>query len=827
MQQSKLSFFGVAKGATAGVEKKREAPVVEAETSPKKAVTGADVAGSSAPPFPSKAVTSPKKEAGTEKKKEELAPKKGVSPDKDAAGKKRERDDEVVLVGEEGDDAVEIAAIIGSDDEEEDVSEEKEGEEGEKEPAKKATMAKKKTTVTAPSAVPKDNYDPVKDACWKKGQPVPYRALADTLALIEETSSRLHIIQHLANFFRSIICLSPSELLTAIYLSTNQLGPAFEGVELGIGESIIMKAIGETCGKTMPVLKQMYKDLGDLGTMAMESRATQKTLFTPQALTLQHVFKSFRSIAMMSGTKSGKEKSNTIKKLLVAAKGVETRYIVRSLQGKLRIGLAAKSVLVAMVHAIVLTPPDKSFPPRILNRAIEGPVRGAALKTLLEESVATVKEVYSEVPSYETMLPVLLNTETIGYGETIASLREQCSIKPGIPVHPMLAQPTRGITEVLDRFSETGFTCEYKYDGERAQVHLVKPGQMFVFSRNLEDNTGKYPDIVRDIPNALKDPAGITSFIVDCEAVAWDKAHQKRRPFQVLSTRRKKNVEATDVEVAVMIYAFDILFLNGKSLLKLNLQERRALLRDTFREVPDQFAFAEYRDCTTVEEVRDLLEKSIAEDCEGLMVKTLTYNSTYEPSKRSFNWLKVKKDYLEGMTDSLDLVPIGAWYGHGKRTGVYGGYLLACYNDEDEEYQSISVVGTGFSDAQLKEFTDLLARTVVEHKPKYVRVGEGKQAKPDVWMTPTVVWEIKAADLSISPVHTAAAGLVHESKGIALRFPRIVRVRDDKKPEDATNSTQVAQLYSNQGSSKGTIGYGIENEQTRSLKQYKADTLAK
>jgi DNA ligase-1 len=187
----------------------------------------------------------------------------------------------------------------------------------------------------------------------------------------------------------------------------------------------------------------------------------------------------------------------------------------------------------------------------------------------------------------------------------------------------------------------------------------------------------------------------------------------------------------------------------------------------------------------------------------------------------------VKKDYLEGMTDSLDLVPIGAWHGRGKRTGKFGGYLLACYNDEEEEYQTISVVGTGFSDVQLEEFTKLLTPEIVEKKPKYYRVGEGKQAKPDVWLNPACVWEIKAADLSISPVHMAGCGLVHESKGIALRFPRILRVRDDKKPEDATTAQQVADMYQNQFSNTGSIGYGIDNDQQRSLKQYKADTLAK
>ncbi len=222
----------------------------------------------------------------------------------------------------------------------------------------------------------------------------------------------------------------------------------------------------------------------------------------------------------------------------------------------------------------------------------------------------------------------------------------------------MLAQPTRGISEVLDRMEESGgFTCEYKYDGERAQIHMVEGGKIRVFSRNLEDNTGKYPDLVRDVPLAIVDSANTTSFILDCEAVAWDKEKQKRRPFQVrmcacvcasvrllapvimkvtwfrlkyqiLSTRRKKNVDAGDVEVAVMTYAFDLLYLNGQSLLKSTLVERRKLLHATFAPVRDKFAFAQAMDCSKAEEVQELLEASVREDCEGLMVKTLLTNAT-------------------------------------------------------------------------------------------------------------------------------------------------------------------------------------------------------
>ena len=241
------------------------------------------------------------------------------------------------------------------------------------------------------------------------------------------------------------------------------------------------------------------------------------------------------------------------------------------------------------------------------------------------------------------------------------------------------------------------------------------------------------------------------------------------------------------------------------SLLHFPLVTRRALLRALFREVPGRFSFAMARESSDVEEIHAFLGESVAGGCEGLMVKVLAgADAVYEPSKRSLNWLKMKKDYMAGLTDSFDLVPIAAWKGKGKRTGVFGAYLLACYDADEEEYQAITKIGTGFSEEMLATLTAAMSAKAAPAKPRNVVVADALAADVDVWFDPddSEVWEVLAADLSISPVHKAALGKVDPAKGIALRFPRFIRRRDDKSPADATSADQVAQMYRAQSTTK-------------------------
>ncbi|KAG1331722.1 DNA ligase 1 [Cocos nucifera] len=596
----------------------------------------------------------------------------------------------------------------------------------------------------------------------------------------------------LCNAFRTVIATTPGNLLATVYLTANKIAPPHEGLELGIGEASLVKALAEAYGRKEEHVKKQNSELGDLGLVAKASRSTQRLMFQPKPLTIDKVFSAFLAIAKQlleshsfdkypftipnskdvsfivfkrpimvmafdllwckeSGANSHDKKKNHIKGLLVAATECEPLYITRLLQSKMRIGLAEKTVLVALGQAAA----------------------------------------YSETcpnPPLQTQSPL----EEVG-----------------VPIGPMLAKPTKAVSEIIDKFQGMEFTCEYKYDGERAQIHYMEDGSVEIYSRNAEWNTGKYPDVVSSISREKFIPAickptnsssavlfkkdTAKSFVLDCEIVAYDHEKQKILPFQVLSTRARKGVILSGIKVTVCTFAFDILYINGQPLLQEQLKVRRQHLYSSFEEVPGVFQFATATITNDVEEIQKFLEAAVNSSCEGLIIKTLDKDATYEPSKRSNNWLKLKKDYMESIGDSLDLVPIAAFHGRGKRTGVYGSFLLACYDEQNEEYQTICNIGTGFSESQLEERSASLRNKVIPTPKPYYRYAD--TVNPDVWFEPAEVWEVKAADLSISPVHRAASGIVYPNKGISLRFPRLVHVRDDKSPEQATTSDQVADMY--------------------------------
>lgn len=584
---------------------------------------------------------------------------------------------------------------------------------------------------------------------------------------------------------------NPSELTSVVYLCINRLGPEYEeGLELGLGESIIIKALAESTGRSVTQIKQDYRSVGDLGLIALKSRKTQATMFQPKPLSVQMVFKGLYEIATLTGKDSQNKKITVIKRLLTASRGSQAKFIVRSLEGKLRIGLAEKSVLTALAQAFVVWEFEKG---EKNNKTSFGTVRKPTSEEV-SKAEDMIKEVHCMVPNYGSIIDAAI-------AGGIDHVVETCKLTAGIPLKPMLAKPTKSITEILDRFHGEEFTCEYKYDGERAQVHMTSDGALRVYSRNMEDMSQRYPDIVSSIAQFGNKNKSTTSYILDCEAVAWDREQGKLLPFQVLSTRKRKDVEEDKITVRICLFAFDLLYLNGESLISKSLKERKELLELHFTPLTGHFAFAKSINSNNVEDIQTFLDQSMKDSCEGLMIKVLNGSeSGYEPSKRSRNWLKLKKDYIQGVGDSLDLVVLGAYYGKGKRTNYYGAFLLGCYNAESEEYETICKIGTGFSDEMLESVHTKLKETVITKPKGYYSYDTAPNSMPDVWFDPTMVWEVLTADLSLSPVYKAGIDLL--GKGVSLRFPRFIRIRDDKGVEDATTSEQVVEFYKRQSEEK-------------------------
>jgi len=636
-------------------------------------------------------------------------------------------------------------------------------------------------------------------ADFPAGKPVGFALVSDALRQIEALKgsgcgSRKKSTVILSNVFRVLLYSQPKDLVPTLYILINKVAPDFEDAELGVGDGGLIRAMCEVFGRSEVHMKNsiINGEAQDLGEVALLSRVSQKVLFMPPKLSIEKVFSEMKAIAACSGKDSGKTRKEKISKMLVASRGEEAKFIVRMLQGKLRIGIQIPTVLQAIAYAFQLTVPARG------GEAAVGDVRNVKGKkpTFSELEVAmtsmeeAVKRAFSEMPTFECLTNALMAGHN---GETLGSV---CHISLGIPVKPMLAKPSKGLGEVGERMAGKRFTGEYKYDGERAQIHVISRDDIRVYSRNSQNMTEKYPDVIKVVQDSLCD--NIQSCVIDSELVAYDQVAKKILPFQILSTRGSKNVSLENLKCNVCIYPFDCMLLNGKPMVRETLETRREALWSILKPTEGKVIFATYQNFDDLQEetIQAFLDESIAASCEGLMLKTLVDSATYQPSKRSLNWLKLKKDYLDGVGDTLDVVPIGAFYGKGKRTGSYGAFLLAIYNEEEEEFQTVCKAGTGFSDEDLVTHYEFYKERTTPVAESNYNVSD--RMKPDVWLEACQVWEIKCADLSISPVHTSAMGMKAPGKGIGLRFPRFLRIRDDKGPEDATNAEQVADMFENQ-----------------------------
>ncbi|UPR00090.1 DNA ligase [Chloropicon primus] len=611
------------------------------------------------------------------------------------------------------------------------------------------------------AAVEREDYDPLSDALWSSGQPAPYMHLAGAFDAISQTKKRLKISRILLNMFRSLLVLSPESTVASVYLTIGTLGAEFSKMTLDIGASTVSQCISEVTGVSRQRLRQAYNDEGDLGDVAVLFKSAQTTLMPVKPLTISDVFAKLERLAKESGGGSSTRKKQIATDLIRASKGPETRYMVRTLVQCMRIGANRTSILQSLARASVFHHHREGNP----------------TKERLDEAVDAFEKAYFLCPDIEEIVRELILKGAV-----------ESKLKPGIPVTPMLAKPSTGVENAVELMGEEEYICEYKFDGQRAQIHLEEGGKVSIFSRNLDDKTA-------------------SSCVVDCEIVAVERSSQGYRllSFQELSARPRGDAQKGSGDVA--LFVFDILHLDGNDTYALALSERHELLKRALPRRREGFVMlatsvAIPDDSNRVEATRSALLASLRAGCEGLMLKRLA--KTYEPGRRSDQWIKLKKDYCEELQDSLDLVPIGAWWGNGRKAGWFSPFLMAAWDPEREEFQSVCRVMSGFSDEFYKKSREFFDQHLIDGPKGYYNTGE----KPAVWFSPVETWEIRGADITVSPVHRAAFGKVHESRGLALRFPRFVRKRPDKTPEEATSSDQICEMFQAQ-----TVKCSLRNQQ--------------
>ena len=622
-----------------------------------------------------------------------------------------------------------------------------------------------------------------------KQSSLPFMDLITVLLKVETIkgeNSKDQIKELFAKLFVEIINNYPDDLPRVYYFLMSKIGPEYRSPEFGIGNGILEKIVSKVIGLSDKQLKDKLINVGDLGKVASEGKKNVQTMdkFTnfikigpSKPLLINQVLKVFHDVAGKKGKSSQDEKSKIICKLMFDANKDEIKFIVRSLQKSLKIGASFKTILSAFARAVC-----KLYKGKLDEKEI--------YKILLMS-----KNQLSDEDIYFNHIIDLIHSQ-----DNFNKLVDLCHIRPGIPVNPQLARPSNGINVIFSRFEKIPFTCEYKYDGFRGQIHYYN-NKTEIFSRNLENMTETYPDIVEYVNNFQKESQeknneqSINSFIIDCEMVAFDTKNNKILPFQQLTTRSRKNVDINTITIHVCMFVFDILYLNNEILINKTLRERREILYKTFKE-NEYIQFAKHLNSDNQEEIETFMTNSIDSGCEGLIIKAIDKNSEYMPGQRNFNWLKLKKDYLDtSLGDSIDLVVLGAQYGKGKRAGIYGSFLLGCYNDDSETYESVTMTGGGLKDSDLEDVYKTMKEHILQKIPSNYRLGE---VKPEIIFEPYMVWEIKTADLTLSPIYTAGSSIQKEGKGISLRFPRFIRMRTDKKPNEAITSDEIVNLYESQ-----------------------------
>jgi DNA ligase-1 len=572
---------------------------------------------------------------------------------------------------------------------------------------------------------------------------VKYETVAEAYRDLEAATGRLALIDRMAELLRAT---PDDELARVCYLCQGLIAPEFAGIDLGLAEKMAIRGVATAVGAEPDAVTAAVRSQGDLGEAAEALLPDRKP-----SLTVAEVVDTLHEIAAAEGPGSQGRKLDLLAGLLGRATPIEGRYVLRLVTGSLRLGIGTPTILDALVRVHAGGKADRPILERAYNICCD---LGVVAETLARGGLAAV---------------------------------EAMEVRPGNPVRVMLAQRLAEAEEILGRL---GGECaaEYKYDGVRIQAHRTADGEIELFTRGLERINNQFPDLVEAIDGAL----GPRAAIFEGEAVAYDAAAGELRPFQeVMFRRRKHGISEAVRDVPVSLFCFDLLYADGEDLTRVPYPERRSRLAGALT-LSDRIRLTTAVEVTTPAALDAAFEQAIADGCEGLMCKSVGPDSGYRAGNRGWQWIKLKRDYRTELSDTVDLVVVGAFTGRGRRRGLYGAVLLAAYDADADLFRTVGKCGTGFSDADLAELSTRLAPYQRDEKPALV----DSRQPADVWFEPGLVLEVLSAELTLSPNATAGWGQLKESSGLAMRFPRFTgRWRDDKGPRDATTTTELVDLY--------------------------------
>lgn len=583
-----------------------------------------------------------------------------------------------------------------------------------------------------------------------------FSQLAEYLNRLEKTASRNAITETLADLFRKA---DESEIKSICYLALGELVPAYRGLEFNIAERMLIQILSSAYDIPAEKIERLYKETGDLGDVAYAF--AQKTAARTKPMSVNEVYQVLFGIASESGAGSQERKIKKMAGLIASLDPTSAKFITRIPAGRLRLGFSDATILDALSLMAVGDKSGRSVIERAYN------------------VTADIGEIASRVKA--------------GGLKAIQKLE----IKPGIPVRPALAERVPDPGDIVKKLGPT-ILIEPKLDGFRAQIHLWKERgekRVALFSRNLENTTQMFPEIT-----AAARKLAVQSVILDGETIGYDPKTGKFIPFQeTVQRKRKYGIEEMAAKIPLSVFVFDILYLDGQSLLEQPFSERRKALEKILGRQTGAIRLAAQRSAIKPEAITEELGKAVAAGLEGLVIKNP--KSPYEAGSRGFHWVKFKPTTaaLEkrragkrggGLLDTIDCVVMGAYRGRGKRAefGV-GGFLLGV-RGSDGRYYTISRLGSGLSDEQFREASRRIEHLKTKEKPSEYVVA--KESAPDIWAKPRLVLEILADEITLSPRHTAGR---HKERGYSLRFPRLVKFRDDKNPEDATTVAEVEKMY--------------------------------